>query len=448
MSPNGKNVEEASVSEQSTASTSSSSVLSRPRRYEVAAGHAEQMPPTLSLALILYSTLLCGINLVIVIPTAEEYATRLGGDQFFSGLMIGALPLWAAIGIFLNQRLMRCLSFKSVLLVLATGTVFGNVLYALAGLMHFKWTILAARCLIGLCNGFNLPSMYIALTVGMRRRSEVILYFSAMNTLGYAFGPALAAVLDLFVKSIQIHNLVLDADTVPGWFMAMAYLLFMAKIVIFFEDLPMEATSPKPLVDKTCERLPMRGCCAAFWYMCMAATLITCIEVYAVNVGQHYWGWSIVKSAMFLAGLMLCSGLSNLAMGRLTQRFIRSDRAGLLGSSLCGCASCALLFNFDLHPVVAQASVLGTGLMLALIVLGLIRAFGLAVSSKLVPTQSKGLMNTWATIFMTIGRGAGGIIGAALQPNSFFPVVLSLFAVTLLLSIASYPYMKPNEKAN
>merc|ERR1712039_654850 len=144
----------------------------------------------------------------------------------------------------------------------------------------------------------------------------------------------------------------------------------------------------------------------------------------------------------------MCSALSNLAMGRLTQRFMRSDRAGLLGASVFGCASCAFLFNYDLHPVFAKATVLGTGLLLALIVLGLIRAFGLAISSKLVPTESKALMNMWATISMTSGRGAGGIIGAVLQPTSFFPVVLGLFAITSLLSLASYRHMKPNEKAD
>merc|ERR1712176_532176 len=151
--------------------------------------------------------------------------------------------------------------------------------------------------------GFNLPSMYIGITVGMKRRSEVILYFSALNTLGYALGPAIAAVLDVFVKSIHIHNLVLDVDTVPGWFMAMIYLVYMVKIIIFFEDLPMEVTSPKPRADqKSNDRLPVGTCCTAFWYLCMSAMLITCIEVYAVNVGQQYWGWSVAKSALFLAG--------------------------------------------------------------------------------------------------------------------------------------------------
>eukprot|EP00931_Biecheleriopsis_adriatica_P025118 TRINITY_DN15516_c0_g2_i1.p1 TRINITY_DN15516_c0_g2~~TRINITY_DN15516_c0_g2_i1.p1 ORF type:complete len:365 (+),score=65.19 TRINITY_DN15516_c0_g2_i1:532-1626(+) len=363
--------------------------------------------------------------------------------------MIGSLPLLGAVGIVMNQWLMRWISFKSVLLLLAVGSVIGNVLYALAGLMHFKWTLFTARCLLGLCNGFNLPSMYIGLTVGMKRRSEIILYFSAVITLGYALGPALAAVLDVFVKSIHIDNLVLDADTVPGWFMAIVYLFFMAKVIVLFQDLPIEVTSPRPTGSSVPEqeRLPVIACCAALWHMCMAATVITCIEVYAVNVGQQCWGLSIAVSALFLAGLMLCSGLCNLAMGRLTHRFMRSDRAGLLGASLVGAVSCSLLFNFDLHAVSAQASVLGIGMALVLVVAGLIRGFGLAVSSKVVPAGMKASMNMCGTIFMTVGRGAGGIIGSVLNPNSFFPVVLGLFGITLLISLASYKRMRPKERA-
>jgi len=291
--------------------------------------------------------------------------------------------------------------------------------------------------------------MYIGLTVGMKRRSEIILYFSAVITLGYALGPALAAVLDVFVKSIHIDNLVLDADTVPGWFMAIVYLFFMAKVIVLFQDLPIEVTSPRPTGSSVPEqeRLPVIACCAALWHMCMAATVITCIEVYAVNVGQQCWGLSIAVSALFLAGLMLCSGLCNLAMGRLTNRFMRSDRAGLLGASLVGAVSCSLLFNFDLHAVSAQASVLGIGMALVLVVAGLIRGFGLAVSSKVVPAGMKASMNMCGTIFMTVGRGAGGIIGSVLNPNSFFPVVLGLFGITLLISLASYKRMRPNERA-
>jgi hypothetical protein len=270
--------------------------------------------------------------------------------------------------------------------------------------------------------------------------------------LGYALGPALAAVLDVFVRFVRIDNLVLDADTAPGWFMATLYLLFMVKVIVLFEDLPMTMTSPRAArsrgADSTIrEPVPAVACCACLLYVCVSALIITCVEVYAVNVGQHYWGWTLATSAMFLSGLMLCSGLINLFMGRFTQHMMRSDRTALLVASVLACVSCVLLFNFNLDALSAKVSVLSTGLVMVLVLSGLIRAFGLAASSKIVPTHKKAAMNTWATESMTMGRGVGGIVGSVLNPTSFFPVVVSLFAVTLLTSVASHARMKPSEKA-
>merc|ERR1711957_689593 len=42
---------------------------------------SSKMPPLSSLAVILYVGMLIGINLVIVIPTADDYAQRLGAGQ-------------------------------------------------------------------------------------------------------------------------------------------------------------------------------------------------------------------------------------------------------------------------------------------------------------------------------------------------------------------------------
>jgi hypothetical protein len=390
---------------------------------------------------------------VIVIPTAGEYARRLGGGQLFSGVMISCLPLTAIFGTVLNQWLLHWVSFKTLILLLELGTILGNVLYALAGLMRLKWSLLAARCLIGLCSGFNLPPMYIGLTVGLQRRSEVVLYLSALLCWSYALGPALTAALDVLLRHSGIGSVVLNADTAPGWFMGIVYMLLMVKVILCFEGLPWESTRPKvqrPKLkeDTSSDRLSAVACCACFWYLCVSCLVVSGIEVYTVNVGQNYWGWSMAASAWLLAGLMLCTGLINLAMGRLTQRLARSDRTALLGTSLLGCVSCTLLFNFDLDALSAKVTVLGIGLTLVLTLSGLIRAFGLAASSKLVPAHKKASMNLWATSFMAVGRGAGAIIGAVLEPDSFFPFVVSLFSITSLISVVSYTHMRPSEKAD
>ncbi|CAL1150208.1 unnamed protein product [Cladocopium goreaui] len=186
----------------------------------------ERMPPTASLLLIHYFLVLATVNLVITIPTANEYSERLGAGRLFAGLMIGCLPILGIAGNLVNQKLFSCLPLKTIWILNCLGTVLGCVLYALAGLMKFKWTLLISRGLMGFCSAFSLPGIYVSHTVGLKRRSEILFYFSAVLTLGCAVGPALAAMLEAFMKFIRIENLVLDSDTIPGWFMAVLYLLF------------------------------------------------------------------------------------------------------------------------------------------------------------------------------------------------------------------------------
>jgi MFS family permease len=415
----------------------------------------DQLPPVTSLWLVLYSSFLAGVNFVMVIPTADDYARRLGGDEFFSGLMIGTLPLAAMVGIFVNQYLLRCrLSFKAVLLLFSVGSIVGNMLYALAGLMHFKWTLLAGRFLVGLCNGFNLPTLYISLTVGMQHRSRVILYFSAVNILGYAAGPALASALDAFLKSTRINDLVLDVDTVPGWFMVAMYLLYMVKLILLMEDLPVHITALKPPPQAAAsggrqDRFSVAAACVAFWYCLVASVAMTMIEVYTVRFAKQELGWSVSKSGLVLAALMFISGFVSMATGKVIQRLLWSDRGAALGSSLLGSVACVAFFacSWEMAGGVRLA-VLGTGLLLTITVAGLIRGFGLALSSKLAPAHMKSSMNAWAVVFLTIGRGAGGIIGSVLQPTSFASVMLGMFGLSLLVSVVLYSHLKAGAKAS
>jgi len=374
----------------------------------------------------------------------------LGGDQLFAGLMIGSVPVGSLMGITMCKWwFRRRTSFKSLMAALQVGTIVGNVLYALAGLMHFRYTLLASRFLVGLFNGFSLPSKYIGLTVGMKRRSEVIMYYSATSTLAYAAGPALAALLEYFMKSIRIHNLVLDSDTVPGWFMALVSSVFLVLLLLLFEDPPAEETVPMAGSGApTGDRLPLAAMCAAFWHLCVSSAVLTVIEVYTVNLGQEHWGWSIAKTAWLLAGLMLCSGVANMSMGPLARRFISSDRMGVLGCTLFGCFACTFLLDLGLPSFPVQVGVLSIGLMLVLTMAGMGRAFVLALQSKLVPTSLKGRANDWSAVFMTIGRAAGSVIGAVLSPSTFGVVMLSLFASSALVCAMSHSRMQPSEKAD
>ncbi|CAJ1345022.1 unnamed protein product [Effrenium voratum] len=411
---------------------------------------AEKMPAFKSLALMMYFAALSSINLVITIPTAHDYADRLGAGDLFAGLMIGLVPLCSIIGSVANTRLLSFLPMKTVWVVLCLGNVLGCILYALAGLMRFKWTLLGARGLMGLCSAFNIPGLYISLTVGTKRRSEVLFYYSAWLTLGCAAGPALAALLEVFMKFTKINNLVLDSDTIPGWFMAVVYLFFSVKVLIFLEEPTSlrgpEAAEPVRRVPLSWQQLA--ACCACFWHLSVGAAVNTGVEVYAVSVLQQVLGWNISASALFVAGLMLICGVFNLSLGRLLRLVPCSDSKGLVVGDALACLACVMLFNFDVHAVTAQISLMGLGLLAVLIFANLVRAFALSIATKVVPPSATKAVTTWAALAMSLGRGAGAVVGSVLNVDSFAPVLLCMFMGSLTVGLVARKYMKTEIKAS
>ncbi|CAE8599177.1 unnamed protein product [Polarella glacialis] len=415
------------------------------------------MPPWTSLGLILYTTFLAGAGLVIVIPTADDYAERLEAGQAFSGLMIGSVPLFATIGVVLNYwQLKKKWSFKSVIYVNCFGAVCGNVLYALAGLTKWKWTLLMARGLIGLCNGLVIGPLYISRSVGLLRRSEVMFYFSAVSTLGYAVGPCFAWALAVFVKELRIENLLLDSDTAPGWLMAALYFAFMLLFVLLFHEPETEAESDidesegkrVPTIPSSArpERLPVCALITCLWPLSVAGFVNTSCEVFIVTLAQRSWGWSISASALLLAGLMAIAGVINFLTGRLLLPHMKSDRAGLLASCLCGALGSLPVFDFGLTEG-AQLVCLSVGLVLLLTAVNMARAFSMSLATKLVPGELKPLVNMLSMGFQAMGRGAGAVFGALFTPATFAPVQMGLCLMAALVFATCFSHMKPHKKA-
>merc|ERR1719450_701155 len=107
------------------------------------------MPPTASLWLVLILNLFAVTNMLIVIPTADDYSSGLGGSQMFSGLLVSLAPFFTAFGVITQQSMLRCMSMRTAMFMLVALSILGNVLYALAGLTKSPWSLLAARAIIG-----------------------------------------------------------------------------------------------------------------------------------------------------------------------------------------------------------------------------------------------------------------------------------------------------------
>merc|ERR1712056_20434 len=155
----------------------------------------------------------------------------------------------------------------------------------------------------------------------------------------------------------------------------------MVKLILFFEDLPVQVTAQKPRpqlgsAGSDGERFPIAAACATFWYSFMSAIVVTMTEVYTVNVAQREFGCSIAKSGLLVAALMLVSGMGSIVIGKLTPRLLQSDRTGILGSCFLGSLACVLLFAISWDVAVeAQVVLLGVGLVLIITLVGLVRSF-------------------------------------------------------------------------
>lgn len=57
--------------------------------------------------------------------------------------------------------------------------------------------------------------------------------FVSASALGMACGPALAC---LFQRDFKLYNLTFNSSTLPGWFMALAWLLYLIWLRISFQE--------------------------------------------------------------------------------------------------------------------------------------------------------------------------------------------------------------------
>jgi hypothetical protein len=384
-------------------------------------------------------------NIVIVVPTVDQYAEKLDADNVFSGLVVSLTPVFAAAGIFLNEWMLRFAGLRTVLFLMASGSVAGNTLYALAGLTRSKYSLLVSRALIGVCSSQSLTPYYIGRTVDAMQRSEAMFSQQAAAVSGYVFGPLLAWALETFVKDLHIGNLILDSDTAPGWCMAVLYFGFMIKLFIFFEHpgteeaiVEVKQQSPRTGLGA------VRAFCVIVCLLSILASTVSnaMIEMYTAKLAEGIWGWSVQATSLYLAGIMALVVPICLGTGRLSR--IMEDRKGLLVGCPIGVLLSVLLFDFHLGNVVVRTILYSTGLVMVLGASAVVKALVFSVNSKLVPLHMKTRVMTFTSSFLCLGRGAGSLLAALVDQNSFGGTQMGLYASSCILIAICYKHLKPN----
>lgn len=116
----------------------------------------------------------------------------------------------------------------------------GNTLYALAYDLNSIYVLLIGRLCCGLGSARAVNRRYITDCVPLKMRMQASAAFVSASALGMACGPALACFLQIRFKLFQIS---FNEVTLPGWVMAVAWLVYLLWLWIAFKE-------PPPYKDK------------------------------------------------------------------------------------------------------------------------------------------------------------------------------------------------------
>ncbi|KAL3536890.1 hypothetical protein ACH5RR_000256 [Cinchona calisaya] len=190
----------------------------------------------MSLLLNLVNTFLYMVNTYIIVPTADNYSTSLGAAATVCGIVIGSMAVAQVFSsvyfsAWSNKSYMKPLVFSTIVLLI------GNTLYALAYDLNSVSVLLIGRLFCGLGSARAINRRYISDCVPLKLRMKASAGFVSASALGMACGPALAGLLQ---TKFTIFKFTFNEDTLPGWVMALAWLVYLFWLWISFREPPNE----------------------------------------------------------------------------------------------------------------------------------------------------------------------------------------------------------------
>ncbi|KAL2543973.1 SPX domain-containing membrane protein [Forsythia ovata] len=186
----------------------------------------------MSLLLNLANTFLYMVNTYIVVPTADDYSMSLGAAATVCGIVIGAMAvaqIFSSVyfSAWSNKSYFKPLIFSSIILFV------GNIMYALAYDLNSISILLIGRLCCGLGSARAVNRRYISDCVPLKIRMQASAGFVSASALGMACGPALAGLLQ---TNFKIYKVTFNQNTLPGWVMALAWLIYLMWLWISFRE--------------------------------------------------------------------------------------------------------------------------------------------------------------------------------------------------------------------
>ncbi|KAH0739971.1 hypothetical protein KY290_033014 [Solanum tuberosum] len=434
----------------------------------------------MSLLLNLANTFLYMVNTYIIVPTADDYSMSLGAAATVCGIVIGAMAvaqIFSSVyfSAWSNRSYFRPLIFSSIVLFI------GNVMYALAYDLNSIPVLLIGRLFCGFGSARAVNRRYISDCVPLKYRMQASAGFVSASALGMACGPAVAGLLQ---TNFKIYKITVNKETLPGWLMAIAWLIYLVWLWFSFKEpvrdteiknVPQESKAEpdslekgivEPLLLKSPENQqdedeqegdeseeapedshkPANSIVAAYRLLTPSVKvqlLIYFMLKYAMEIllsessviTTYYFSWSTGHVAVFLA----CLGLTVLPVNLVVGSYITNmfeDRQILLASEIMVCVGILMSFNVIIPYSVPQYVCSGLLLFVSAEVLEGVNLSLLSrvMSSRLSRgTYNGGLLSTEAgtiarviadaTITLTGYLGESMLLNITLLPSLFICIV-------------------------
>ncbi|ONI06921.1 hypothetical protein PRUPE_5G089200 [Prunus persica] len=444
----------------------------------------------MSLLLNLVNTFLYMVNTYIIVPTADDYSLSLGAAATVCGVVIGAMAVAQVFSsvyfsAWSNKSYFKPLVFSSVVLFA------GNTLYAMAYDLNSIWVLLIGRLFCGFGSARAVNRRYISDCVPLRIRMQASAAFVSASALGMACGPALAGLLQ---TNFKIYKLTFNQDTLPGWVMAIAWLLYLIWLCISFkepsredeviqqessrttENDALEKGLKQPLlissddkkededgdqdIDESEEapeetRRPATSIQSAYRLLTPSVKvqlLIYFMLKYAMEIllsessviTTYYFSWSTSKVAIFL----FCLGLTVLPVNILVGSYISNmfeDRQILLASEIVVCIGIVMSFHmFNPYSVVQYVS---SGLIM-FVSAEVLEGVNLSLLSRVMSsrlsrgTYNGGLLSTEAGTLARVVADATITLAGYLGESKLLNVTLfpSLFICVISIIATCFTY--------
>ncbi|XP_015084022.1 SPX domain-containing membrane protein At4g22990-like [Solanum pennellii] len=443
----------------------------------------------MSLLLNLANTFLYMVNTYIIVPTADDYSMSLGAAATVCGIVIGAMAvaqIFSSVyfSAWSNSSYFRPLIFSSIVLFI------GNVMYALAYDLNSIPILLIGRLFCGFGSARAVNRRYISDCVPLKYRMQASAGFVSASALGMACGPAVAGLLQ---TNFKIYKITVNKETLPGWLMAIAWLIYLIWLWFSFKEpvrdteiknVPQESKAEpdslekgivEPLLLKSPENQqdedeqegdeseeasedsykPANSIVAAYRLLTPSVKvqlLIYFMLKYAMEIllsessviTTYYFSWSTGHVAVFLA----CLGLTVLPVNLVVGSYISNmfeDRQILLVSEIMVCVGILMSFNVIIPYSVPQYVCSGLLLFVSAEVLEGVNLSLLSrvMSSRLSRgTYNGGLLSTEAgTIARVIADATitlAGYLGVSMLLNVTLLPSLFICIVSILATFWTY----------